>query len=107
MNTSNTQATHTPGPWTAVANRPDEDGGKLDRVRSADGHLVAGIPAYEHDQAEEDANARLIAAAPELLAALEGLLAQYRLTRPQIFGTDGHEQTALAAIAKAKAQIHA
>lgn len=48
------------------------------------------------------ANACLIAAAPELLAACEMLLEAYRLSRPQVFGTDAVEEEARAAIAAAK-----
>jgi len=60
--------THTPGPWNVT---------KL-YVRKQDGGLVASINDLWQKQktpkAEMDANARLIAAAPELLAALEELL---------------------------------
>lgn len=43
-------------------------------------------------------NARLIAAAPLLLATCKSLLKAYRLARPQIFGTDAIEEEARAAI---------
>jgi len=56
---------HTPGPWNVTGLY----------VREQDGGLVASINDLWHDQktpkAEMAANARLIAAAPELLAALE------------------------------------
>lgn len=71
---------YTPGPW-----HRDADSGLNCDVRAANGRKVAltwGLsttkaaqynrPAYRQ---ECDANAHLIAAAPELLAALEGLLA--------------------------------
>ena len=59
---------HTPGPWNVT---------KL-YVRKQDGGLGASINDLWQKQktpkAEMDANARLIAAAPDLLAALEELL---------------------------------
>lgn len=49
---------HTPGPWTVT----------LDEVRDARGYVVADAGMGDYDAAE--ANARLIAAAPEMYAAL-------------------------------------
>ncbi len=64
---------HTPGPWTILPNRvcvigpcAEDEGGSA---------LVAMCAAARRDNDECAANARLIAAAPELLAALEELLA--------------------------------
>jgi hypothetical protein len=76
-------AQHTPGPWRAAYITREE----VLVVRSADSEvaLVAN---------DNDANARLIAAAPELLAALKNLLAGP--TWP------GAQMTARAAIAKAE-----
>lgn len=55
---------HTPGPWA------------IDRyqIRSVDGWALASVP-YALGDATDWANARLIAAAPDLLAALQGLAA--------------------------------
>jgi len=63
-------AQHTPGPWRQVINRdktinvvgPHDDDYSSEKVALINGKGVA--------------NARLIAAAPDLLAALEGLLAE-------------------------------
>lgn len=55
---------HTPGPWHVVANLVQ---GK--RKPNGDSRTVAMVGS----SSEDDANARLIAAAPDLLAALEGL----------------------------------
>jgi hypothetical protein len=49
--------THTPGPWFV-----DEQGAPT--IRKADGSVICGVPSNYDD-------ARLIAAAPELLAALK------------------------------------
>ena len=73
-----TQGKHTPGPW-AVGNRYSETG-----VFSADGEtLVANTHSsqrnFDRDAqvTEQHANARLIAAAPDLLEALRGLVAEH------------------------------
>ncbi len=58
---------HTPGPW-----KVDED----DDVVSATGLWVAF--AYGDSEEEAKHNARLIAAAPDLLAALRSMAAQHR-----------------------------
>jgi len=64
---------HTPGPWSRVANSI--------KSRKAD-CVVVRLPAYTDCSGDEtpeqlerwDADARLIAAAPELLEALEALV---------------------------------
>ena len=67
---------HTPGPW-AVQQADECMGRKLDElvqwVVTADGHSlwISTGPTWDPEHAEEGkANARLIAAAPELLEAL-------------------------------------
>ena len=59
---------HTPGPWTTTG----------PNVRADNGALVATAQDHWNDhktpQEEKEANAQLIAAAPELLAALKNLL---------------------------------
>lgn len=88
--------THTPGPWHYETS---EDGARL----------WVGCPQYTvatvHETADRveigamQANARLIAAAPELLAALQGILdvASVRIDDPRIKQWDA----ARMAIAKA------
>ena len=61
---------HTPGPWTRHKWHSQEDqisakGGTIALVS----HIHTLVP-----EAEADANARLIAAAPDLLAALEAIV---------------------------------
>jgi len=57
--------THTPGPWlTADAARHN---GPTNAVETVDGELVAMCPAHNPNS---DANARLVAAAPDMLEPL-------------------------------------
>jgi hypothetical protein len=72
-----TLAAHTPGPW-----RVTEYGGEI-AIHAEDNSKIA-LPEkwFASDRAEAEANARLIAAAPELLAAL-GKLAPYALQRAE------------------------
>ena len=85
---------HTPGPWEAI--KPDSVGGY--RVYTAGkGYTLIATLGYVRDSAQEAANARLIAAAPDLLAALIKLS---EATDP--IGWDLRMELARAAIAKAE-----
>ena len=83
-------AKHTPGPWKAFSTWVD----------GADGSTVAetGLPTTPTRLAA--ANAELIAAAPDLLAALRGMLDVQSSRDP--FKEREAERAALAAIAKAE-----
>ena len=87
--------THTPGPW-----HPVTLGASPDHAWAIDSelHEVARLPEWTDNQAEAEANARLIAAAPEMLAALQSL------THPM--ASDEDLQNALAVIAKVKGGRH-
>lgn len=64
------QAKHSPGPWVVAEEHPD---GIIDRcVKSADDYFVATVHDTTHGTWDDDA--RLIAAAPDLLAALKQAL---------------------------------
>ena len=85
--------TYTPGPWTCPHGA---------RVYGADSHLVAET-AFEHrGTTETEANAALMSAAPDLLAALEELL--WAASRTSL-ETDGDYSNAFTAarVAIAKA----
>lgn len=84
-----TTTTHTPGPWATYIN-----GGKDGWIANAEGDLIAC--AVRDDTMA--ANARLIAAAPDLLAALQGLVGN----KPR--GPYKDINAALDAIAKAKGE---
>lgn len=95
-----TQATHTPGPWEAHTY-----GDKSVSVRH---YLGMGLnqPVCEmhpgKTPAERNANARLIAAAPELLAALEEMTATFGWQAPNANpAVDASIAAARAAINKA------
>lgn len=83
---TNTQ--HTPGPWVA---EPDALGEFS--VSFKDGAIIADV------YGRNPANARLIAAAPEMLDALQGLVANVARTE-----AGPHIDLAIAAIAKATGQ---
>ena len=99
------QAQHTSGPWENLEHFSES---------KHDGHLIVGpngwgIAKIWHDDrlpaGEIDANARLIASAPELLAALERLYKMgewQRTINDEMGATVGHAySSARAAIAKA------
>ena len=69
-------AKHTPGPWSWCAVGWEEPSGAFDiEATTADGRhvIIASRYDWQHRVEESEANARLIAAAPELLEALRGL----------------------------------
>src|SRR5262245_21822561 len=71
--------THTPGPWiTGKQNIAVLDGCRVNRVPiSGSGQAIAGVwngSVGKGDVSNGDANARLIAAAPELLEALQAVI---------------------------------
>ena len=93
------ESKHTPGPWTATISQTSE-GGDFWSVYGADDISIVYITLRKRQ--ELAANARLIAAAPELLEALEGLCAEvdeHELGNPDVL------RTARAAIAKARADV--
>ena len=57
---------HTPGPWK-YAHCPHE---RRYEVWPGDGYILASVPTIARREKESEANARLIAAAPEMLEAL-------------------------------------
>ena len=64
-------AKHTPGPWNAIAGKL---GFFINRVNQQS-IAVTCIDSWQTEE-EHEANARLIAAAPELLAALQAFVEQ-------------------------------
>lgn len=95
-------AEHTPGPWYAVLSNEmvasSAQRGKW-YVETADEYPVADVG---EDDRETAANARLIAAAPDLLTACE--IATVFLAHLSLLPTEEPRTTILAAIAKAKGE---
>lgn len=69
--TTTTKAAHTPGPWHVYENCPAFDNSDVIFSAHVDDAIVCSIGG---DLVGEKANARLIAAAPDLLDSLENLL---------------------------------
>jgi hypothetical protein len=100
---------HTPGPWNLEFAHMDHKNGYEITVMSSDGktHLLTWVgesfsPKSEYDKRLE-ADARLISCAPELLAALELLLAEHREFCAG--GALPAEDVAREAIRKAKGEL--
>lgn len=106
-----TNTAHTAGPWKAVLGRPDyrEMTTIVQDRKGPNGEdpMLLGYVLREwvnpHQQRQDDANARLMASAPELLAALEAILAWAdRECLPQGGKNDGPWQLAESAVKNAK-----
>ena len=101
-------AKHTPGPWFIFGNGHCVGGANTDPTTLAE-HPTAGIAMCgmaRREPAECEANARLIAAAPDLLAALQGLDEAYCRAGTALTRDERHEDrcrliAARAAILKA------
>lgn len=90
---------HTPGPWWVEGGDPNAPSwaGLWPNIH-ADGYEVVGAQGLYGDYDTDMANARLIAAAPDLLAALQGFV-ERQLTVGQRYTAEG--QALLDALAKA------
>lgn len=99
---------HTPGPWTAEYSKLDMPGWRvhsvLRQVPPYDAYpaLRANLAFSAHETAEADA--RLIAAAPELLDALKAMVASYDGLRDTLTSPVIIEKLARADAAIAKAE---
>lgn len=93
-----TKAQHTPGPWII------DQTGDFFVINTIDDTPICDL--YTHSDNAQEANARLIAAAPKLLKALEDLSAFYRKS---FIGTTNKDvqmlQNAENVIAEAKGQL--
>lgn len=87
---------HTPGPW--VIGKQDHD---VMTVDTANGTAICDV-YVDSDDRRPPANANLIAAAPDLLAALETLERMVSKMRYTLDDDDPALEPARAAIAKAK-----
>lgn len=92
------KARHTPGPWTYALKTPTVD---TIRVSSPD-LLEICLIAYSNDREADLADARLIAAAPEMLEALKRALQPVPLDSSCPAELQKRTELMLAAIAKAE-----
>lgn len=91
------KAQHTPGPWQYA-----QEGVAAFGIVKPDGHSVVHLSALRNStaHAELEANARLIAAAPDMASALRAIL--FQLTQGEkVFTRDDCITQARAAYAKA------
>lgn len=100
---------HTPGPWR-VEHTGDyaDDPVKVVKICYPDGqqrHLAKVYDCYLPGDGDGDANARLIAAAPDMLAALEAMRDAWDMEGRESVRARGEAMTAIrAAIAKARGE---
>ena len=95
----------TPGPWTVEDYALDDEASWFfhHTIEDADGDFICHTSytrVWGGKDEHEEANARLIAAAPDLLAALEGL---YDLAYP----SDDHDHALMNALSLARAALAA
>ncbi|WP_395326892.1 hypothetical protein WBP06_09260 [Novosphingobium sp. BL-8H] len=94
---TDTRTEHTPGPWTTERGLPIN---RMPRVCGADRSLICEVGNVGTTQDQWEANAALIAAAPELLAFVE------RRAKDNPIFAKGHEKQeiaeAIALVAKAR-----
>ena len=95
----NTQ--HTPGPWEVKIGTEDDDWAHQWPTIEAKNYVVVGTEGIYQDFDTDMANARLIAAAPDLLEALQDL---FEDDMEHVLMGDGKDDQ-IEAISKAKAAI--
>lgn len=93
---------HTPAPWTI---RTDSEDPQAINIRSESVPFVASVWGDGGPSFKQAANARLIAAAPDLLAALQKLVRA--IDRAPANFADGLADQAREVIAKATGEIEA
>lgn len=91
------RAAHTPGPWAIDSELPPNSRSVIARVS---GIPISGNTSGPHSEEEDRPNARLIAAAPELLEALQMCIAWIECSDAPGSGSMGNK-IAHADIAKA------
>ena len=97
---------HTPGPWRVTDEICRFSGGEVIRPNNGDGvdspvAFVCDFNRYDRDE-ERQANARLIAAAPELLAAAKAVIRAFGFAPPENMDLPTEWDDLSSAIAKAE-----
>lgn len=93
---------HTPGPW-AINEILRQYSGKLE-IQSGDTHIASVTVGKKGITPEQEANANLISAAPELLEALDLLFSHKVVNTPGGGISAEAREKARAAIAKARGE---
>lgn len=76
-------AKHTAGNWSVHGDKKTLIGGPTDKMLIAEVlHQHASVPEWDRPLEESQANARLIAAAPKLLAAIRDIVVCARINMP-------------------------
>ncbi len=75
----NTNAKHTPGPWTVASQDTETNEIPIKCGKS----ILARVAPRPHWDATQEANAALIASAPDLLAALKSAVSYLEANRPK------------------------
>ena len=104
MNSTDQKQKHTPGPWYVLETKHCV-GGPLGPNGIGSGIAMCGMRARTPE--EQEANARLIAAAPDLLDALKGIVREIRAySSPECDDADsiGYAELKAADAAIAKAE---
>ena len=112
-----TTATHTPGPWTYRPCTIGHPNNRRNPIVSSEGNYIARVCSQEStlpgmtsrapDAATAEANARLIAAAPALLAACRAALTALQLADQDVYDEGKTCAQLTAAIEQAtSAKIH-
>lgn len=106
---------HTPGPWRNLGVKNMMVDGRCHRIVSDESYPAAFVPAWDRPnpgqecgKAEAEANARLIAAAPDLLAALDDIVNGENWRSGRKFDPNSGDfdlSIQRAAIAKARGQV--
>ena len=91
---------HTPGPWAAGETRYQRDMRTFQNVMAGEYNFVAAVSSDPQNREATGANARLIAASPDLLKALQDLVAAVE-TGPWVKEQQAPLDAALNAIARA------
>ena len=94
---------HTPGPWSYTM---DKERGWDFKLTADHGKtvIVSGCGCCDSPWVSCEADARLIAAAPELLEALEKIVRMFEGADDTVWAVEDYRQKARAAIAKAKGE---
>jgi len=97
-----TQTKHTPGPWTTNRTSDTSEGRSIGTAKGS----IALLTEDRYTASEQTANARIIAAAPDLLAAAERVarLMEWKDTPSSMVEIDAVKAQLRSAIARARGE---